>query len=485
MESKLNKYIYPIKELKKEILINGGDLDLYLDVSITDKYGKTENILSKKADSILANFVRMMYLMMGRDNRDNIMGTFYKVGHVFTGASITSLSAGTGGVVRINISSSQFSSYPSSGLITLGGFQGISLDGRYTFNKINSSAIDILGTTYSAGWTAGTGGGTAYFPITKMGNPYYYTFQNIGIIIGTGNTPVNIDDQLLEKEIPNSSANGGLTYGSNIVSQDTNDSVSSQITITRTFTNNGSLTIPTREIGLLMRAGTDDVYMLVMRDVFPSVINVSQGSTLTVNYRLKTVLGTGTDAGGFVSNFMRLMYRHIGQTPRAIFDIDNVSRTYYPSNSSFNCLYAGGMNKTNPNEGENFSGYKFGIVVGMGTTPVSMGDYYLETPITHGNGTNQMLYYGGFAEDFTIGANYAEFSIFKAIENNSGASININEYGLVVVSDTNTGLSSISNNYNSLIMISRNVLSSPIVVNNQQILKVSYTFRVVVSGSSS
>lgn len=466
--------------IRKELLINGGDLDLYLDLFITEN-GKTEKILSKKADSILANFMRILYLQMCRDTRDNVMGgTFYYLGGNFTGANITSLSSGTGGVFRINVNNFIFSDYPASGKITLGGFQGVSLDGRYNFTKISSSAIDIDGTTYSSGWVTGTGGGSAFFPITNLGNPYYWSFQSQGILVGSGTAAVTIDDQLLEKQIPNSSAQGGLTYGSTIVSQDTNDSTSAQITITRTFTNNTAFSVVLRELGMLQSAGSNNYYLLTMRDVLPSDITVGSGATLTVNYRIKTVLGTGTDAGGFLASFMRLMYRHVGQTSRAVFDIDNTSRTNYPSNSSFCVLSGGGINVRNPNEAEYQAGYKHGIVVGTGNTAVSMGDYYLQTPIQHGSGSGQMLYYGGFAEDFTVGSNYAQFSIYKAIENNSGASITVNEYALVCAADANTGLVSITNRFVYLFAVTRNVLSTGVTVLDQKVLKVVYTIKCVV-----
>lgn len=477
------------KVIRKELLINGGDLDLYLDVFITEKNGEKRKVVTKKADSILANFMRILYVQMGRDVRNNILGgTFYQLGHTFAGSSIVSITSGAGSVFRITGTTNLFSSYPSAGKISLGGFQGITLDGRYDFTKINGSVIDIDGTTYSAGWTSGTGGGAAYFPITTIGGPNYQAFKNQGIVIGTGDTPVVIDDQLLEKQIPNSSSNGSLTYGSTIVSQDTNDSTSAQITITRTFTNNASLAIDVKEIGYLQTSGSLDYILLTMRDILPSPVTVGSGATLTVNYRIKTVLGTGTDPGGFLASFMRLLYRHIAQTTRAIFDIDNNSRTHHVAHPSFCAIRHGGINvEASPNS-EYQEGYKYGIVLGRGNTAVSMGDYYLETPIEHGEGANEMLYYGGFAEGFTIGANYAEFSIFKAIENNSGSQIQVNEYILAVATDDNSSLPA-SNTTNRdfiyLFTITRNTLTVPVDVEDQEILKVTYTLRCVVGGSSS
>jgi hypothetical protein len=471
--------------IKKELLINGGDLDLYLDVFLTDKEGKTERIVTKKADSILANFMRILYVMMGRDVRTDVLGSFQRLGVAFSGANIVSITAGAGSVFRITGTSNFFTSLPSSGLVTLGGFKGITLDGKYTYTKFSASAIDIDGTVYAGGWVAGTGGGAAYIPTTNIGYPSDQAFENQGIVIGTGDDPVTIDDQLLEKQVPNGSSNGSLTYGPTIVSQDTNDSVSAQITITRTFTNNATDIVAVSEIGYLMKSGDSDYVLMVMRDILPTTQNVGIGATLTVNYRIKTVLGTGTDPGGFIVSFMRLLYRHMGQTTRAIFDIDNVSRSFYPSYASFCAVYSGGISKQNPNDGEVQYGYKYGIVLGRGNTSVSMGDYYLETPIEHGEGTNQMLYYGGFSEGFLVGSTYAEFSIMKAIENNSGASINVNEYILVCASDDPTVIAVTSKDFANLFAVTRNVLSSPITVLDQEILKVIYTLRCVVGGSSS
>lgn len=476
------------KEIRKELLINGGDLDLYLDIFLTEKNGETKKIITKKADSILANFMRILYVQMGRDVRNNVLGgTFYYLGHTFSGSSIVSITSGAGSVFRITGTTNLFSSYPSTGKITLGGFQGITLDGRYNYTKISNTVIDIDGTTYSAGWTSGTGGGAAYFATTQIGGPNYQAFANQGIVIGTGDDPVTIDDCLLEKQVPNSSANGSLTYGSTIVSQDTNDSTSAQITITRTFTNNGSVTVAVSEIGYLQTSGSLGYTLLTMRDILPSVVNVGSGATLTVNYRIKTVLGTGTDPGGFLASFMRLLYRHIGQTTRAVFDIDNNSRTHHVAHPTFCAVRHGGINVESSPNSEYQEGYKYGIVLGTGNNAVAMGDYYLQTPIEHGEGAGEMLYYGGFAEGFAVGANYAEFSIFKAVENNSGGQIQINEYVLVVATDDNSSApaaNTTNRDFVYLFTITRNTLTAPVAVEDQEILKVIYTLRCITGSSS-
>jgi hypothetical protein len=479
-----------VKTIRKELLINGGDLDIYLDLFLTDENGKTEKVLTKKGDSIVANFLRILYLQMGRDVRDNVMGgTFYKVRSTIVAngsTSISSISAGVSNKIRLTFSNSVISTTETTGKVTLGGFQGVDIDGRYTFTRINDAVIDLEGTTYSAGWTTGTGGVSIYVPITNLSAPSYYSFNNIGIVIGTGTTPVVIDDGLLEKQIPSMAVDGGLTYNTSTVSQDTNDATSAQITFTRTFTNNASLTVQVNEIGLLMRAGSSGHTILTMRDIIPDGVNVAAGKTLTVNYRIKTILGTGTDPGGFVANFMRLLYRHAGSSSRAVFDINNTSRTHRENLATFGAVKCGGFNieyYTSSNEGE--YGWKHGIVVGLGETAVSMGDYNLETSVEHGDTSNKMLYYGGFAENFTIGGDYAQFDIYKAIENNSGSTIQIKEYGLVGGAGDASTASDTNHYMRYLYLLARNILTVPEDVLDGEILKVIYTIRVIVTGGES
>jgi hypothetical protein len=487
MEQNISMQTKHVKTIHKELLLNGGDLDLYLDLFLTDENGKTEKVLTKKADSLLANFLRMLYIQMGRDIRDNVMGgTFYTLRNTITAATpssnITSISAGVGNKIRLTFQNSVINSSDTTGLITLGGFQGISIDGQYTFTRISDWVIDLEGTTYSAGWTTGTGGVAIYIPVTKIGNPSYQTFYSQGILVGSGSTAVAVDDQLLEKQIPDISTQGGLTYNTSTVSQDTSDATSAQITFTRTFTNNTPNTTQVNEIGMLMYggvSGTNYYTYLVMRDVIAGGVNVATGKTLTVNYRIKTTLGTGTDPGGFLASFMRLLYRMCSRVQRAVFDINNTSRSYREDATTFNTIKNGGMNKTGYYDEE--EGYKHGIVIGTGNTAVSMSDYYLGTPIVHGTGSGQMLYYGGFAEGFTVGAGYAQFNISKAIENNSGGTITVKEYILTGNSDNNTSSATDQWTYpRYLYTLTRNVLTTPVNVLDGEILKVVYTVKVVV-----
>lgn len=478
------------KTVHKELLINGGDLDIYMDLFITDENGEKKKILTKKGDSLTANFLRILYVQMGRDCRDNVMGgTFYRLTDV--ASDITSITSGTNGKFRITFNSSPYYSL-SIGKISLGGFQGITLAGIYNYTKISDKVFDIDGTTFASGWVSGTGGAEIFAPITNIGSASYQSFYYDGIRIGTGTTPTTIDDFSLEKPIPSLSTTGGLTYNSGTVSQDTNDSTSAQITFTRTFTNNSGNPVTVNEIALFMKAGTQNYSLMVMRDIIPGGAEVHAGKVLTINYRIVTNLGNGTDPGGFLVGFMRMFYRHASRTTRSIFDINNVSITSRENLASFMAVKCGGYSIEYGDaylEGE--KGWKTGIIIGTGEVAVSMGDYNLNTIIGHGNSAGQMLYYGGFAQNYIKGADYAQFDIMKAIENDSGDTITVKEYGLTVGANNVTyGGGDNENNgttlfLKNLFLIARNLLSTPVDVNNGQILKVVYTIKVLVGEEGS
>ncbi|MEM3091538.1 MAG: hypothetical protein QXD05_00170 [Candidatus Pacearchaeota archaeon] len=475
--------IKKIKIINKELNINCGDLDLYLDLFITDENGKTEKILTKKGDSILANFLRIMYLQMSRDIRNNVMGgTFYRYETTKSGSGIVSIGPGNNNKIRITFDTSILSNYPA-GKVTLGGFQGVNIDGRYDFTRINNTTMELENSVYQSGWQSGTGGVNIYVPITNLNKPSYNSFRIAQIVIGTGTAAVAIDDQLLEKQIPSSATNGGLIYNNIIVSQDTNDANSAQITITRTFTNQASNTVQVNEIGMLMYAGSNSMQLLVMRDLIPSGVNVAAGKTLTVNYRIKTSLNTQTDPGGFVSNFMRILYRHVANSTRAAFDINNNNITDGSSKIDFIAVKAGGYSIEYPDD-ESEQNWKIGIIIGSGNASVSMGDYNLNQLIEHGKSNGKMLYYGGFAEDFETGTDYAQFKIIKAFENASGNTIQVNEYGLTIGAYAEVDGSDTFSGAKYIYLIARNVLSSSIDIQNGVILKVVYTLKVQTGGGS-
>ena len=457
-----------VKTINKDLVINGGDLDVYLELLIDG-----EKILEKKGDSYVANYIVALLLLMGSGSAD--LPTIYRERGNGV-ASITGISSGAGGVIRLTFTSGIATT--GAGKVIVSGVAGITIDGIYDYNYISTTTIDLVGTTYGAGWTSNTGCAMLYNPAATL-SAQQYTLRTPALYIGAGTTATTINDFSLELPIPNRTTLGGLTYNvTTLVSEDTADATSAQVTITRTFVNQSGNTVTINEAGLAACIGNDDVSQraLLMRDIISGGVAVANGKTLTVNYRLKTQLSTGTNPGGFVHNFSKFMYRQLNNTPRPIIAINNVSYAIGGDPTNMQTISAGGKNVLNFISGSN-PAYQRGIVIGTGTTSTSMTDYYLETVVEHGTGPNQMLYYGGFVEGFVIGADYAQFTIYKVFENISGSSIIINEIGL-----TGSCYGAGSPYYVSErdALIARNILTSPVTVANNEILKVAYTIKVVV-----
>lgn len=80
-----------------------------------------------------------------------------------------------------------------------------------------------------------------------------------------------------------------------------------------------------------------------------------------------------------------------------------------------------------------------GIIVGTGTTAVTIDDYNVETPIAHGNGAGQLAYGAvNFDTGLTAdGSNSYYFYCSRTFANNSGGNITIGNVGLVVRSTYN------------------------------------------------
>ena len=471
MKSKMMMGSKEIKTLKKTMMVNKGDLDLYLDLFVDG-----EKVLSKKADSLVANFLRILFIQMG-GKTDELLPTGY---YLKADATIDSLSSGTNGLIRVKLTANK--TYASTGgKAAIYGTNGV-IDGIYDYNYISGYYLDLAGTTY-ASQTIEKGYVYIFSSYTASPIPSNENFSSPLIEVGNGNTAVNIADFCLANKIPNGSGTSELTYNSMIVAQDTNDSDSAQITFTRSFTNGSGAAVSINEIGMY---STLDNYgsVLIMRDIISS-IEVANGKTLTVNYRIKTVLDSGADSGGFVLSFMRLLYRQFGQAERAIIDINNTSQSQHYGNATLKAIGTGGYNyNTSAAYSTSEPGWKQGIVLGTGSTEVSMSDYFLSEVIGHGTDSGEMVYYGGIIENFIIGDDYAQFDILRAVGNDSGDTITVNEYILTAgARDDASGTAVDIPNY--LFTISRNVLDEGIVVADGEILKCVYTIKLIVSTDDS
>ncbi len=113
-----------------------------------------------------------------------------------------------------------------------------------------------------------------------------------GTVVGTGNTAPTINDYALETLIAHGVGAGQLQYSDVSFGAPAADATTSQFTITRNFANGSGGAITVNEIGLYVRgmSTSNYYYFMTIRDVIGGGINVPNGQTLTVNYRLQTVV---------------------------------------------------------------------------------------------------------------------------------------------------------------------------------------------------
>ena len=125
--------------------------------------------------------------------------------------------------------------------------------------------------------------------------------DSYGIIVGSGDTPPSNSDYALESKISHGDGDNLLHYGPVTVSDIYVTDSEVYFEITRDFTNNGSVDVTVKEIGLvvyqtiLYRTNTSDhvnvdFKALIIRDVLDTPRTISPGSTLSVTYRISVAL---------------------------------------------------------------------------------------------------------------------------------------------------------------------------------------------------
>lgn len=130
--------------------------------------------------------------------------------------------------------------------------------------------------------------GASYQSFGAMGNAGSITQ---GVMVGTGNTPVDIEDYALEAQIVHGVGAGQLNHLAQTNSSPTVDATSSSFTLTRQFLNLGGTTITVKEIGIYgwIIAVPNDYYACFVRDVLGAEKVVPDGGAITVIYTMKSV----------------------------------------------------------------------------------------------------------------------------------------------------------------------------------------------------
>lgn len=151
------------------------------------------------------------------------------------------------------------------------------------FSTINGADVSIIDTTGNPRLIKFTGIFT-----TKSSSD----IDTYGILVGDGNAPMRSDDYTLDHLIPSGTADGCLQY--NVTSDATvaieNDSV--VLSIRRVMSNYTTSVRTIREIGLCANVmhGFDEVYILLLRDIFESDIIMMPFENIALKIKIKTSL---------------------------------------------------------------------------------------------------------------------------------------------------------------------------------------------------
>ncbi len=110
-----------------------------------------------------------------------------------------------------------------------------------------------------------------------------------GIVLGTDNTPVSIDDDSLNTKCAHGTGVDQFQYGPMSIDPPAAGATLSQFTMTRDFTNGSGADITVYELGIYVKSGrgTGNQVLCTIRDVEAAGILVANGLTLTVNYRIQ------------------------------------------------------------------------------------------------------------------------------------------------------------------------------------------------------
>lgn len=115
--------------------------------------------------------------------------------------------------------------------------------------------------------------------------------DNMGIVVGTGTTPVDIEDYAMVSQVAHGSGAGQLSYIAQVNTSPTVDATSSYFTLTRQFLNVSGGDITIGEIGLYgyIDAVPTAYYGCFVRDVLATPRLVPDGGAMTVVYTFKSV----------------------------------------------------------------------------------------------------------------------------------------------------------------------------------------------------
>jgi hypothetical protein len=249
-----------------------------------------------------------------------------------------------------------------------------------------------------------------------------------GILVGTSNTALAYTNVQLGGRITFGSSSNQLAADAGSQSIDFATGIA---TITRTFTNQNAVTTPTvRECGISIGASdTTASVILAVRDLLGSPVTLLFAESLGISYTID--FNTPTE------NWARLFA--------------NMSHARTNANVSFidtnNAVFSSDPVLIDGNMGVGSNSYvtNQGIVLGTGTTAVAWGDYELQTPISNGSNSGDLVYYASIVDFqnqlrtnvYTNGG--TDIFVERLVKNEGASSVAVSEVGLFTVVQTLDG----------------------------------------------
>lgn len=146
----------------------------------------------------------------------------------------------------------------------------------------------------------------------------------------------------------------------------------------------------------------------------------------------------------FVQQFWEWVYACVSDNSRSITTVEGGSASIFP--------------------GRDFD--SFSLVVGTGTTSVSIDDFSLESRIVDGNSGGELSYGSHSTNKLTDVSDEVYLQVTRVFQNNSGVSIDINEVGFVSIESGNNWL------------MARDILDNPVTVPDGDEVQVIYNLKI-------
>ena len=154
----------------------------------------------------------------------------------------------------------------------------------------------ILMNNPGLGYATGVGGGEIliYSPGIQVATQFIINAgannSLFGIVVGTGDTAEDNEDNKLETQLLEGAGAGQITHGAMVMGTAGVVGANVDLVLKRAFTNNTGSAILVKEAGIYFRCTYAGRNFCIVRDVFPGPVNVPDKCSLAVFYTVRTTV---------------------------------------------------------------------------------------------------------------------------------------------------------------------------------------------------